>query len=261
MNYSHKERVALEKEWHLLRHSRKRSSGVLFPPSGKGKSYAHNLLQQRICETVMKLGAFRKSFLISPAGMGADIKTFLSNNVCPKENIVGLDVSEDALSKVAVKYNGIKLVCADILGLPFKDDSFDIVLCNGFFHHVTMEDFTKYISEFKRVLKKGGFIVIQEPSIFYPLSWLTLLLRKFFYLLTGHEPVGHLPHERPFSPFRLKKNLYNLGFMVSVEAASFIHNRFPIALSKVLASFQKRFYTLPVLKYFGWELLYIGEKK
>lgn len=52
-------------------------------------------------------------------------------------------------------------VKADILDLPFDDESFDIVICNHVLEHI--EDDRKAMSELYRVIKKGGWGILQVP--------------------------------------------------------------------------------------------------
>ena len=52
-------------------------------------------------------------------------------------------------------------VKADILDLPFDDESFDIVICNHVLEHI--EDDRKAMSELCRVMKKGGWGILQVP--------------------------------------------------------------------------------------------------
>ena len=49
----------------------------------------------------------------------------------------------------------------NILDIPFKDESFDTVICNHVLEHV--ENDMKGMSEIFRVLKKGGFAILQVP--------------------------------------------------------------------------------------------------
>lgn len=58
-------------------------------------------------------------------------------------------------------YSPIVDVKADILDLPFEDESFDIVFCNHVLEHI--EDDSKALSELYRVMKKGGWGIFQVP--------------------------------------------------------------------------------------------------
>jgi len=59
-------------------------------------------------------------------------------------------------------YSPIVDVKADILNLPFEDDSFDIILCNHVLEHI--ENDTKAMRELYRVLKPGGMGIFQIPQ-------------------------------------------------------------------------------------------------
>lgn len=53
-------------------------------------------------------------------------------------------------------------VKADICNLPFKDNSYDIILCNHVLEHIP--DDTKAMQELYRVLKVGGMGIFQIPQ-------------------------------------------------------------------------------------------------
>ena len=53
-------------------------------------------------------------------------------------------------------------VKADIVNLPFNDNSFDVIFCNHVLEHI--QDDTKAIKELFRVMKKGGMGVFQVPQ-------------------------------------------------------------------------------------------------
>lgn len=52
-------------------------------------------------------------------------------------------------------------VKADILHLPFENESFDVIFCNHVLEHI--EDDRKAMSELFRVMKKGGWGIVQVP--------------------------------------------------------------------------------------------------
>ena len=53
-------------------------------------------------------------------------------------------------------------VKADIVNLPFNDNSFDVVFCNHVLEHI--QDDAKAMKELFRVMKKGGMGVFQVPQ-------------------------------------------------------------------------------------------------
>lgn len=52
-------------------------------------------------------------------------------------------------------------VKADILDLPFEDESYDVIFCNHVLEHIA--DDRKAMSELYRVMKKGGWGIFQVP--------------------------------------------------------------------------------------------------
>lgn len=58
----------------------------------------------------------------------------------------------------------------DIHEIPFEDNYFDIIFCNHVLEHV--DDDKKALSEMRRVLKPGGWAILQVP-FFYPLPKIT----------------------------------------------------------------------------------------
>lgn len=53
-------------------------------------------------------------------------------------------------------------VKADICNLPFKDNEFDVILCNHVLEHIP--DDTKAMQELYRVMKTGGYGIFQIPQ-------------------------------------------------------------------------------------------------
>lgn len=85
-----------------------------------------------------------------------------------KALIVGLDISEqflDAASKRS-QFKGHKNVCfvrQDVThGLPFKDESFDIVNASAVLEHLLNP--TPVVKEITRVLKRNGYLIVLLPS-------------------------------------------------------------------------------------------------
>ncbi|VVB76530.1 Ubiquinone/menaquinone biosynthesis C-methyltransferase UbiE [Candidatus Tiddalikarchaeum anstoanum] len=90
-----------------------------------------------------------KKGLILDAGCGTGLITRLLGDV------VGVDLSYNLLKVHA--YN-LRIVNADVQNLPFKDEVFDVIVSFTVLQDII--DAPKSIYELKRVLKKGGKIVL-----------------------------------------------------------------------------------------------------
>lgn len=88
----------------------------------------------------------------------------------------GMDISHDMLkSSSLLMEGGNVLSTGDTEALPYKDETFNFVVCRGSLHHVPSPE--KGLQEIWRVLKKGGSLVISEPCAD---SLLLRLPRKLF---------------------------------------------------------------------------------
>lgn len=111
----------------------------------------------------------------------------------------GVDYSQEMV-EVAKKRtnNAIPFSVADIYHLPFKDNSFDIVICFAVFQ--TVEDCDRALAEIFRVLKPRGVIIITTLNRF---SLLSILSRK--------SPNSSFPLIR-YNPYVFSKRLSDIGF-------------------------------------------------
>jgi len=157
--------------------------------------------------------------LMAPVGSGDDLKYL--HGIYNK--VYGIDISNIALSGcpgTIIKKEG------DILTSGYEDESFDIVICCQFLHHVHGIGFEAFIKEFFRLLRKGGVLAIMEPSSMYPFSWLFGLLNKIIGNVTGK-----VEDEKPVFPSEITKVLKNTGFeRVHIQGLSYNHARFPCGI-------------------------------
>lgn len=92
------------------------------------------------------------------AGTGGTIKLLKKAGFV---NVTGVEKSDIAIS--FSRQRGVKIEKGDIQNLPFKKGSFDAVICLDALYHQGIEP-NLAISEFRRVLKKGGLLYLQEPA-------------------------------------------------------------------------------------------------
>lgn len=108
----------------------------------------------------------------------AEILKFLPSGV----SYTGLERSIYAISEAKNKWSKINPAAEFIVGdsefLPFKEAQFDIVLLLFVLEHVINP--RAVLSECKRVLRKGGQLIILAPNLEFPLAWPTALRHKYF---------------------------------------------------------------------------------
>lgn len=68
---------------------------------------------------------------------------------------VDLNIS---IAKKNIKNKRVVFKKCDLRNLPFPDEYFDFIICNGVIHHI--EDYPIVVKELKRVLKKGGSLFL-----------------------------------------------------------------------------------------------------
>jgi ubiquinone/menaquinone biosynthesis C-methylase UbiE len=91
----------------------------------------------------------------------------VDKDVVNKYQITALDISYPALKIYdSVNHQKAELVQASIFEMPFSNDSFDGIYNLGVMEHFTAEEINQILIEFKRVLKKGGKIVLFIPPTF-----------------------------------------------------------------------------------------------
>lgn len=92
------------------------------------------------------------------AGTGGTIKLL---KYAGFKNIIGVEKSDIAIS--FSRQRGVKIERGNVNHLPFKKSSFDVVICLDVLYHQGVDP-TLAISEFRRVLKNGGLLYLQEPA-------------------------------------------------------------------------------------------------
>ncbi len=92
------------------------------------------------------------TLLIDQKGLILDNGCGIGNLVefLPKNEIIGLGISRGMLTKANERMN--TLVNGDSQRLPFKDETFDVIVCRALLHHLPNPK--EGVSEMYRVLKK-----------------------------------------------------------------------------------------------------------
>jgi len=125
--------------------------------------------------------------------------------------VIGIDSSKEAID--FCKLRGHKTLCqADILSLPLKDNSIDIILALDVLEHIDNDELA--ISELHRVLKPKGKLFITVPA--------------FKFLWSKHDEIHH--HYRRYTKIELVNKIkkYNFSIPKSSYTNMFI---FPIVFA------------------------------
>jgi ubiquinone/menaquinone biosynthesis C-methylase UbiE len=104
-------------------------------------------------------------------GCGDGVSEIFMQQYFSNWQVEGIDVSKDSI-EMAKKQGLQNAVFAEYDGIhiPFADENFDIVFVAGVLHHVEFNLHDAMMKEMKRVLKKGGRLVIYEHNPLNPLT-------------------------------------------------------------------------------------------
>ncbi|MDO8647820.1 MAG: class I SAM-dependent methyltransferase [Candidatus Diapherotrites archaeon] len=95
------------------------------------------------------------------------------------KNVTGIDVFVDNYKE--------RVVQGDVNKMPFKDESFDTLVGGELLEH--MKDPDKFLKECKRVLKKGGKLIITTPN---KKAWLNRLVGSYNISTEKKPPLNAL---------------------------------------------------------------------
>lgn len=76
-------------------------------------------------------------------------------------SVVSVDVVDEREESTGYEFRQV-----DGVGLPFADESFDVVVSNQVIEHLSEQE--RHVAECFRVLKPGGFAYIATPNRFWP---------------------------------------------------------------------------------------------
>lgn len=134
--------------------------------------------------------------------------------------VIGIDFSPYAIQKT--KSKGIKAICCDVdkKGLPFQDNTFDIVWAGDIIEH--LYDPINLFKEVKRVLKPKGLYIFTTPNDF------NIYMRAYIFI-TGNSPhtipyrrYGFCKHHTLFS-WGLLKYIMNINNFKILKYSNILH--------------------------------------
>ena len=145
------------------------------PPDYYEKGINTNILQ-RIWHT-KKLSMFKS--IISDIkcdnilDIGCAGGTFTNNisKILPKAEITGIDLYSSAIEYGKNKYPHINFILADAHNIPFKNKSFDLIICYETIEHLNNPP--QALKEIRRVLKNDGHTIVamDSGSLLFKIVW------------------------------------------------------------------------------------------
>jgi SAM-dependent methyltransferase len=116
------------------------------------------------------------------------------------------------------------------LDTPFKDDYFDCVSMLELIEHFSREDQVRLLLEARRVLRRGGALIVSTPNISEATRKLHDLLWYFSHYIYARETLGQ--HIGELTHNQLKELLDETGFSIESEKAFSIVNYMIKAIKK-----------------------------
>jgi ubiquinone/menaquinone biosynthesis C-methylase UbiE len=116
-------------------------------------------------------------------------------------DIIGIDISGEAIEYGRKKYGEISLEVQAAETLPYEDESFEVVLSFDLFEHIAEID--KHISEVRRVLRPDGYYLFQTPNRYSNIIFETLWTKSLRW--RRYHPSLH-------SPGQLRRRMGRHGF-------------------------------------------------
>jgi SAM-dependent methyltransferase len=190
----------------------------------------------------IEMGQITEGSRILDAGCGHGRITELLVHEVPGLDVVGVDLTQPLLDNFLVKSGAnaskIELICADIANLPLKDNSFDAVVSSRAFQY--LPDPRAAVRDAVRVLKPGGRLVVSMPN-----KW---------------NPIKYFTHRNKlYSALDLRHWFMQAG-LEEIEYRSMCFFPSSTAWTSLALSFEATA-KIPVLRYFGGNVLVKGKKK
>lgn len=150
-------------------------------------------------------------------GSGAGVGAKLLADTIGIDHVTCVDISVQALSETVKKGFSPLIASAEGTVLPFRNDTFDVVVIDEVIEHLVDTD--SIMNEIHRVLKPGGQLVLSTPNL---ASWFNRLAMLFgfqpaysevsFKKVYGRPGSGIVGHLRLFTKRALVAFVADAGF-------------------------------------------------
>jgi ubiquinone/menaquinone biosynthesis C-methylase UbiE len=139
------------------------------------------------------------------AGASGDVAIFVKKSLAKS----GIQSQATVVDRAATHLNGAQpAVCGDALALPFRDDSFDLVSCSLFVHHLEPDEVVLFAREALRVARHGLLIndLVRRPAHLAAVYAGYALYRS---RITRHDSVASV--RRAYTVEEMKRMLEHAG--------------------------------------------------
>jgi len=162
-----------------------------------------------------------KSYIIDLGGNNGKFAKQLKSETT---TIVSIDIDRSIMVGAdGMHLPGITPIQGNILNMPFKDETFDVVLARAILHHVP-DNLDLALKEIHRILKPGGQILVEEPGSLNPIAY---IIRKAF------PTMSHEESERPFKPSVLEGKIKEYFTITELKYYWLISYSMPHVISRL----------------------------
>ncbi|OIO40654.1 hypothetical protein AUJ10_02300 [Candidatus Pacearchaeota archaeon CG1_02_31_27] len=117
------------------------------------------------------------------------------------EGILVEELKKEGFDIIGLDYNySSKYVKkGSIFDMPFKDETFDVILCLDVIEHLNFEEQEKTLKEINRVAKKNALIILSIPNLAHLASRISFL---FLGKLLRTSDIKRHKGDRPFAEYK-----------------------------------------------------------
>lgn len=148
-------------------------------------------------------------------------------------DVTGIDLDFQAIKDGRKENGDLPILLASGDTLPFKDQSFDIVISFDVFEHIPDSD--KHLSEVARVLKPDGYYILQTPNKWTNVLFETIRFTRKFGIRNAFRFLED--HCSLHSYWQLKRRFKNNSFDVEYFDIPVVNDFFKTKVKMFLGSF------------------------
>lgn len=187
----------------------------------KWNCYHLYLEKTRILKRIISQIPKEKKIIDLGCGEGQMVEYFAKR----RWNISGLDLN----------YSSKYVKKGDALNTKFQASSFDVVVCTDLIEHLNITEHEKLISEIRRILRNGGFLIFSSPNLAHLVSRISFLFTGRF--IRTAKPDYH-PGDRPLKEYiwLLKKNNFKIIKIdtLPLGVPPFLQRKLPLKITTIM---------------------------